>query len=149
MTPLGPRRWLAILAVAIALSGAACQGPPASSAVTVSPGAASAVAPETRCGPYVRPECETFVALALEALAPSRADPPVLVAVDRACPPNARCVPSSLGGDTAAVIVRWADGAVAWTQIPLPADWPTGQPGAAMPMAEPPPEHLRALVAAG
>ncbi len=130
----------------MALLGAACQSPTPSSD-PASPSAASD--PEVRCGPYTASECDAFVTLALTALAPSRGDPPALIAVDRACPPNARCVSSSLGGDTVAVIVRWADGAVAWTQMPLPAEWPAGAPGAATPMTEPPPEHLRDLVAAG
>jgi hypothetical protein len=68
------------------------------------------------------------------------------IAVDNACPPNARCAASPLGGNTAAVVVRWPDGTVDWATIPLPPDWPASPAGAATPQSEAPPEHLLPLI---
>ncbi|MDF2733745.1 MAG: hypothetical protein K0S97_368 [Chloroflexota bacterium] len=71
------------------------------------------------------------------------------MAVGGACPDNARCKPSALGGEEAAVVVRWMDGTIEWATIPLPATWPAGVAGPPIERSEPPPEHLQALVAPG
>ena len=71
------------------------------------------------------------------------------MAVGGACPDNARCMPSALGGEEAAVVVRWMDGTIEWATIPLPANWPAGAAGPPIERSEPPPDHLKALVAPG
>jgi len=105
--------------------------------------------PEIRCGRFEGPDCNDLLELGLDAVADGRPEAPLVVAVGGACPDNARCLPSALGGEEAAVVVRWADGTVDWATIPLPPDWPAGAPGQALAREGPPPEHLQALVGAG
>ena len=105
--------------------------------------------PEIRCGRFEGPDCNDLIELGTDAVAGGRSDVPLVVAVDGACPPNARCMASVLGGEDVAVIVRWPDGTVDWATIPLPADWPAGAPGAAVAQDGPPPQHLEFLVGAG
>jgi hypothetical protein len=129
------RRLASIGVMAIAFAGVgACD----SAVVTVDP--------RIECGAYEGPDCNDLLEIGLDAVAGGRPDEPLAIAVDRACPPNARCVASALGGDTAAVVVRWPDGTVAWATIPLPPDWPANPPGAAMAMSDPPPAHILPLV---
>ena len=104
---------------------------------------------EIDCGRFEGPACNDLIELGTDAVADGRTDVPLVVAVDGACPPNARCMPSLLGGEDVAVIVRWSDGTMDWATIPLPPDWPAGVPGAAVAQDGPPPEHLQVLVGAG
>jgi hypothetical protein len=105
--------------------------------------------PSIECGAFEGPDCNDLLEIGLDAIAGARDEQPLSIAVDRACPPNARCVPSSLGGDTAAFVVRWSDGTIEWATIPLPADRPASPPGRAVVESGPPPEHLLSLVGAG
>ena len=106
--------------------------------------------PEVQCGRFEGPDCNDLIELGTDAVATRRpGEVPLIVAVDGACPPNARCMASVLGGEDVAVIVRWPDGTMDWATIPLPADWPAGAPGAAVAQDGPPPEHLQSLVGAG
>jgi hypothetical protein len=98
------------------------------------------------CGRFAGPDCNDLLEIGNDAVADDRTEAPVAIAVDSACPPNARCAASALGGDTAAVIVRWSDGTLAWATIPLPQDWPVHAPGEPTVESGQPPEHLRALV---
>jgi hypothetical protein len=104
--------------------------------------------PEVRCGRFEGPDCNDLLELGTDPVAGGRPDIPLIVAVDGACPPNARCMPSLLGGEDVAVVVRWPDGTIDWAVIPLPADWPAGALGAAVAQDGPPPEHLQTLVGA-
>ena len=110
---------------------------------------AISVTPTVECGAYQGPDCNDLLEIGVDAIAVGRPGEALAIAVDRACPPNARCVPSSLGGDTAAFVVRWSDGTVRWVTIPLPPDWPASPPGAATVMTDPAPAHLLPLVGAG
>ncbi len=105
--------------------------------------------PEIRCGRFEGPDCNDLIELGTDAVASRTIEVPLIVAVDGACPPNARCMASVLGGEDVAVIVRWPDGTMGWATIPLPADWPAGAPGAAVAQDGPPPQHLQSLVGAG
>ena len=105
--------------------------------------------PEVRCGRFEGPDCNDLLELGVDAVSGGRPEVPVVVAVDGACPDNARCLPSALGGEEVAVVVRWPDGTMDWATIPLPPDWPAGTPGQAQARDGPPPEHLQALVGAG
>ncbi|HEX7347974.1 MAG TPA: hypothetical protein VF253_14390 [Candidatus Limnocylindrales bacterium] len=105
--------------------------------------------PSVECGAFEGPDCNDLLEIGLNAIAGTRREEPLAIAVDRACPPNARCVPSSLGGDTAAFVVHWSDGSVQWATIPLPADWPASPPGEAVVGSGPPPEHILSLVGPG
>lgn len=105
--------------------------------------------PEIRCGRFERADCNDLLELGLDAVAFGSDAIPLVIAVDGACPPNARCMPSALGGEEVAVIVRWPDGTVGWATIALPADWPASPPGPAAAQDEPPPPHLAELVGAG
>jgi len=133
-----PRFVRAVLLAALAAGLAGCQ-------------ALSGISgqPDVRCGRFEGPDCNDLLELGLDAVAGDRMDVPLVIAVGAACPDNARCVPSTLGGETAAVVVRWPDGMLDWATIPLPADWPMGAPGPAEAQDGPPPEHLLALVGAG
>ena len=102
--------------------------------------------PEIRCGRFEGPGCTVLADLGRHALHRAT-EQPSIVAVGGACPDNARCVPSALGGEEAAVVVRWMDGTIEWATIPLPATWPAGAPGPAVERSGPPPDHLQALVA--
>ena len=102
--------------------------------------------PEIRCGRFEGPGCTVLADLGRHALHRATEEPSI-VAVGGACPDNARCVPSALGGEEAAVVVRWMDGTIEWATIPLPATWPAGAAGPPMERSEPPPDHLTALVA--
>jgi hypothetical protein len=104
------------------------------------------VDPSVECGAFEGPDCNDLLEIGLDAVAAGSPDEQLAIAVDRACPPNARCVPSPLGGDTAAVVVRWPDGTVGWATIPLPPDWPASPPGAATLMSDTPPPHILPLV---
>lgn len=133
------RRWVSLGVMALALcSLAAC-----SSTVVVFGN------PSVRCGAFEGPDCNDLLEIGLDAIAGARPEEPLAIAVDGACPPNARCVPSSLGGVTAAVLVRWPDGTIEWAAIPLPPDWPTSPPGEATVMTDAPPAHVLPLVGAG
>jgi hypothetical protein len=104
--------------------------------------------PEIRCGRFEGPGCARLVDLGRNQM--RRGDQqPSIVAVGGACPDNARCLPSALGGEEAAVVVRWPDGTTDWVTIPLPADWPAGAPGEPVQHAGVLPDHLEALVGAG
>jgi hypothetical protein len=105
--------------------------------------------PSVRCGAFEGPDCNDLLEIGLDAVMGGRSDEPLAIAVDGACPPNARCFPSTLGGVTAAVLVRWSDGTIAWATIPLPPDWPTSPPGEATVMTESPPAHILPLIGAG
>lgn len=98
------------------------------------------------CGAFAGPDCNDLLEIGLDAIAGGSAEEPAAIAVDSACPPNARCMASSLGGDTAAVVVRWPDGTLGWATIPLPPDWPDSPPGPPTVMTDPPPAHLLPLV---
>ena len=102
--------------------------------------------PSVRCGAFEGPDCNDLLEIGLDAVAGARSEEPVAILVDSACPPNARCAASELGGDTAAVVVRWADGTVQWATIPLPPDWPSSPAGQANEMLDPLPQHLRELL---
>jgi hypothetical protein len=104
------------------------------------------VDPRIECGAYEGPDCNDLLEIGLDAVAGGRPDEPLAIAVDRACPPNARCVMSVLGGDTAAVVVRWNDGTLGWASIPLPPDWPASPAGSATVMSDAPPAHILPLV---
>jgi hypothetical protein len=106
------------------------------------------VGEDVRCGAFEGPDCNDLLEIGLDAIAAGGTDPPLAIAVDDACPPNARCAASALGGVTAAVIVRWPDGTMDWAQIPLAPDWPATAPGPAVRMTDPPPAHLLELVGA-
>jgi hypothetical protein len=99
-----------------------------------------------RCGRFEGPGCNELLALGLNAVASFRADKPAVVAIAGACPDNARCLPSALGGEEVAVVVAWPDRTMRWVTIPLPADWPDSEPGEPMLQDGPPPEHLQSLV---
>ena len=101
---------------------------------------------EIRCGRFEGPDCNDLLELGLDAVTRGRVDPPSAIAIDGACPPNARCMASALGGETVAVVVRWGDGRTDWATIPLPADWPASPPGVAVAQDDPPPEHLLVLL---
>jgi hypothetical protein len=104
--------------------------------------------PEIRCGRFSGPDCNDLVELAADAVARGkRTDEPSVVAVSGACPDNARCLPSALGGEEVAVAFRWFDGSTAWVTIPLPADWPDSAAGEATLQDGQVPEHLQPLVA--
>ena len=105
--------------------------------------------PNVECGAFEGPDCNDLLEIGQDAIAGARQDRPLAIGVDNACPPNARCVPSSLGGATAAVVIRWPDGTIQWATIPLPPDWPASPPGQATVMTETPPEHILLLVGAG
>jgi hypothetical protein len=105
--------------------------------------------PTIACGAFEGPDCNDLLEIGLDAIAGARSEDPLAIAVDNACPPNARCVPSALGGVTAAFLVRWPDGTVQWATIPLPPDWPASPPGAPTVETDPPPAHLLRLVGAG
>jgi hypothetical protein len=105
--------------------------------------------PKVRCGDFEGPDCNDLLELGMDAVAGARPEAPLVVAVGGACPDNARCKPSSLGGEEVAVVVRWPDGTIDWATIPLPADWPSSAPGAAVAQDGPPPEHVQALLDAG
>ena len=105
--------------------------------------------PSVECGAFEGPDCNDLLEIGQDAIAGARPEQPLAIAVDRACPPNARCVPSSLGGDTAAFVVRWSDGSIQWATIPLPADWPASLPGEAIVESGPPPDHVLSLVGPG
>lgn len=113
------------------------------------PGPAIADDPSVECGAFEGPDCNDLLEIGHNAIAGTRREEPRAIAVDRACPPNARCVPSSLGGDTAAVVLRWPEGTVEWATIPLPPDWPASPPGEAVVMTDAAPAHLLPLVGAG
>ena len=98
------------------------------------------------CGDFEGPDCNDLLELGLDALGAGRIDAPVAIAVTGACPPNARCAASALGGPTAAVAIRWSDGTMAWGTIPLPADWPANPAGPVTIETGEPPDHLAALV---
>jgi hypothetical protein len=102
--------------------------------------------PGVHCGAFEGPDCNDLLEIGLDTISPGVAQEPLAIAVDDLCPPNARCPASALGGATAAVIVRRADGTIGWVTIPLPPDWPSSPPGDAMVMADAPPPHLLALV---
>ncbi len=104
--------------------------------------------PEIRCGRFEGPGCTVLADLGRHALH-RETEQPSIVAVAGACPDNARCMPSALGGEEAAVVVRWMDGTIEWATIPLPATWPAGAAGPPLERSEPPPAHLQALVAPG
>jgi starvation-inducible outer membrane lipoprotein len=123
------------LAAAVALVLAGCSLPP-------SLGSGHSVA----CGRIEEIDCNDLLEIGLDAIAGERDEEPAGIAVDDLCPPSARCQPSSLGGITAAVVVRWADGSVEWATIPLPPDWPASEPGAAVVQQGAPPAHVLALV---
>jgi hypothetical protein len=124
--------------ISIAISVVGCQALPAI------PGQ-----PEVRCGRFEGPDCNDLLELGSDAVAGGRSDVPLVIAVGGACPDNARCLPSALGGEEVAVVVRWSDGTMDWAIIPLPADWPASPPGAAVAQDRPVPEHLQPLVGAG
>ena len=105
--------------------------------------------PSVKCGAFEGPDCNDLLEIGLDAVAGARSEEPIAIAVDNACPPNARCTASELGGATAAVAVRWSDGTVQWATIPLPPDWPASPAGAANEMTDPVPAHLAAAVGAG
>ena len=98
--------------------------------------------PYVVCGELDDIGCNELLELGQDALAAGRMDTPAAIAAVPACPPNARCAASVLGGITAAVAVRWADGEVRWATIPLPADWPDSPPGPVTIESGPPPDHL-------
>jgi hypothetical protein len=131
------RRLATLIVLAIALGGvAACSG----AVVFGNPG--------VECGAFEGPDCNDLLEIGLDAVAEGASGEVVAIAVDDACPPNARCASSELGGATAAFIVRWSDGTIGWATIPLPADWPASPPGEATVMTEAPPPHLLQLVGA-
>jgi hypothetical protein len=105
--------------------------------------------PSVACGAFDGPDCNDLLEIGLDAVAGGRSEEPVAIAVDNACPPNARCAAPALGGDTAAVVVRWSDGTVQWATIALPPDWPASPAGQATEMVDPLPAHLSELVGAG
>ena len=105
--------------------------------------------PSVACGAFEGPDCSDLLEIGLDAVAGGRSEEPLAIAVDDACPPNARCAASELGGATAAVVVRWPDGTVQWATIPLPPDWPSSPAGKPTEMTDPAPPHLSALVGAG
>jgi hypothetical protein len=104
--------------------------------------------PEIRCGRFEGPGCTVLADLGRHALH-RETEQPSIVAIGGACPDNARCMPTALGGEEAAVVVRWMDGTIEWATIPLPADWPAGVAGPPAAGAGPAPAHLQALVVAG
>ena len=104
---------------------------------------------EIRCGRFEGIDCNDLLELGLDAVMGGRLDTPSIIAIDGACPPNARCVRSALGGETVAVVVRWSDGTTDWATIPLPDDWPDSPPGVAEAQDGPLPDHLRALIGPG
>jgi hypothetical protein len=57
------------------------------------------------CGRFEGPDCNDLLELGTDPVARGRPDIPLIVAVDGACPPNARCMPSLLGGEDVAVVV--------------------------------------------
>jgi hypothetical protein len=102
--------------------------------------------PSVDCGAFDGPDCNDLLEIGLDAIAAGRPEQPLAIAVDNACPSDARCVPSDLGGMNAAVAVRWPDGRIQWAQIPLPADWPASPPGEPAVMTGAPPAHVLSLV---
>ena len=108
----------------------------------------TSVASSTVCmGPYeAAAVCDEFIALARPALQGTRLDEPSAVVVGPNCPPNARCMPSALGGDTVAVVAVWPDGHVAWATMDLPVHWRDALPGPVVPQSGEPPEHLFAMI---
>ncbi len=126
-----------IASMAIAMTG--CDGLPWATMI---------IREQVACGTFEGPDCNDLLEIGLDAMARARDEQPVAIAVDSACPPNARCLPSTLGGDTAAVVVRWPDGAAEWATIPLPPDWPASPPGDATVMTDAPPAHLLSLIGA-
>jgi hypothetical protein len=133
-------RLVAALLFAAVFAIAACDGLPWVGGV---------VGDEVRCGAFEGPDCNDLLEIGLDAVAAARSEEPLAIAVDNACPPNARCAASELGGATAAVIVRWPDGTVQWATIPLPPDWPASPAGEPTEMTDPVPAHLAALVGGG
>ena len=105
--------------------------------------------PSVECGAFDGPDCNDLLEIGLDAVAGARSEQPLAIAADSACPPNARCFPSALGGATAAVLVRWSDGTIEWATIPLPPDWPASPAGEATVMSDAPPAHILPLVGAG
>jgi hypothetical protein len=143
-----------VLALALAVATGGCQAQPVSQTAPVSQGPPASQPttvgePIIRCGRWEGPDCNDLLELGQDAVAGSRADVPVVIALGSTCPDNARCMPSSLGGEEVAVVIRWPDGSVDWATIPLPQDWPAGVPGTAVAQVGPPPGHLLALVAGG
>lgn len=139
MTILRRARPLMVLALAMAVSSlVACGGFMAANGQS-----------DVRCGRFEGPDCNDLLEIGLDAIARGRLDAPAVIAVDGACPPNARCMASVLGGETIAVIVHWVDGTMDWATIPLPDDWPASAAGPARLGDGPPPEHLQALVRVG
>jgi hypothetical protein len=130
-------RKMALLWVVLALTGAC------------GPGVVVFGNPSVECGAFEGPDCNDLLEIGLDALADGASVEPVAVAVDDACPPNARCAASELGGASAAVVVRWSDGRIEWATIPLPPDWPADPPGEATVQSGPPPEHVMSLVGPG
>jgi hypothetical protein len=98
--------------------------------------------PSIDCGAFEGPDCNDLLEIGLDAIAAGHTEDPLAIAVDNACPPNARCAASPLGGNTAAVVVRWPDGTIQWATIPLPADWPESPPGEPSLMPDPAPAHI-------
>ena len=98
------------------------------------------------CGRIEEIDCNDLLEIGLDAVAGGRDEEPAGIAVDDACQPNAPCPLSALGGITAAVVARWADGSVEWATIPLPPNWPAAEPGAAVVQTGDPPAHVLALV---
>ena len=98
------------------------------------------------CGAFEGPDCNDLLELGSDAIAGARFEAPAAIAVDDACPPNARCAASALGGPTAAVVIRWADGTLEWATIPLPPDWPAHVPGDVKVEHGDPPAHLVAAL---
>jgi hypothetical protein len=140
--PHGRRRGHRVGVLVLALAALA----PASAACESLPDVVAQ--PEIRCGRFEGPGCSVLADLGRHALHRSTEEPSI-VAVAGACPDNARCMPSALGGEEAAVVVRWMDGTIEWATIPLPATWPAGAPGPPFERSEPTPPHLQALVAPG
>lgn len=132
------RRLSAALVALLALAMAGCQFLPGIEGQ-----------PEVRCGRFDGPDCNDLLELGLDAVSGGRLDIPLVIAVGGACPDNARCMASALGGETAAVIVRWPDGTMDWATIPLPADWPASAAGPPEAQDGPVPDHLQPLVGAG
>jgi len=98
--------------------------------------------PETSCAAFAEIGCEDLAKAGLAAVKGARTDAPQVIVVEDRCPPSARCMASSLGGMTAAVVVAWADGTVRWATIELGPDWPNGPVGPAVGQADAPPPHV-------
>jgi len=141
-----------MFALLLAVVAGGCQAQPVSQTAPVSQGPPASQPviggePDVRCGRWDGPDCNDLLELGQDAIAGARPDVPAVIAVGSTCPDNARCMPSSLGGEEVAVVIRWPDGSIGWATIPLPQDWPAGAPGTAVAQVGPPPAHLLALVA--